>query len=82
MNSSSEWFISLLHIFSKAFANQAPAAPCNHLMFRRGGAIPMVPVHDASTDTRPRFFFTEPDRMGALAGCVVQFEAQAQIVLL
>jgi hypothetical protein len=41
----------------------------------------MLPVHDASTDTRPRFFFTEPDRMGAFAGCVVQFEAQAQILL-
>jgi hypothetical protein len=49
-------------------------------MFWRGGAIPLLPAHDASTDTRPRFFFTEPDRMGALAGCVAQFEAQAQIL--
>jgi hypothetical protein len=40
----------------------------------------MLPVHDASTDTRPRFFFTEPERVGALASCVVQFEAQAQIL--
>jgi hypothetical protein len=42
----------------------------------------MLPLHDASTDTRRRFLFTEPDRMGALVGCVVQFEAQAQILLL
>ena len=42
----------------------------------------MLPVHDASTDTRTRSFLTKPDGMGALAGCVVQFEAQAQILLL
>jgi hypothetical protein len=42
----------------------------------------MLPIRRASARTHARFYFAETDCLGAVADCVVQFAAQAQIVLL
>jgi hypothetical protein len=42
----------------------------------------MLPIRSASAHTHARFYFAETDCLGAVADCIVQFEAQAQILLL